>query len=110
LCTSGAGESGKSTFIKQMRIIHGSGFSENERRDFVQVVYHNLCVAMQTMIKAMEKLQIQYGDISNIVSNLGKIMIIGSTEFTVLGSVGLCVLACNEIEQIVCPPCCTHHT
>lgn len=62
----GAGESGKSTFIKQMRIIHGSGFSEDERRNFVKVIYHNLCVAMQTMIKAMEKLQIQYDDTSNI--------------------------------------------
>lgn len=62
----GAGESGKSTFVKQMRIIHGSGFSEDERRNFICVVHHNLCVAMQTLIRAMEKLQIQYEDISNV--------------------------------------------
>jgi hypothetical protein len=80
-CVSGAGESGKSTFIKQMRIIHGSGFSEDERRNFICVVHHNLCVAMQTLIKAMEKLNIQYEDSSNVVSSLRLILIIWSTKF-----------------------------
>jgi hypothetical protein len=67
-----------------MRIIHGSGFSEDERRNVVQVIYHNVCVAMQTMIRAMEKLQIQYDDTSNIVSNLGLIFITEATELIVL--------------------------
>jgi len=75
-CVLGPGESGKSTFVKQMRIIHGSGFSEDERRNFVRVVHHNLCVAMQTLIRAMEKLQIQYEDISNVVSSLNNFMIV----------------------------------
>ncbi len=30
----GCGEAGKSTFIKQMRIIHSDGFSQGERRAF----------------------------------------------------------------------------
>ncbi len=30
----GCGEAGKSTFIKQMRIIHSDGFSQEERMDF----------------------------------------------------------------------------
>lgn len=77
-CVLGAGESGKSTFIKQMRIIHGSGFSEDERWSFVPVVHHNLCVAMQTLIRAMEKLQIQYEDIINVVNSLNSIFITGS--------------------------------
>jgi uncharacterized OsmC-like protein len=68
-CVAGPGESGKSTFLKQMKIIHGSGFSEDERRNFIRVVHHNLCVAMQTLIRAMEKLQIKYEDISNVVSS-----------------------------------------
>jgi hypothetical protein len=84
LCTLGAGESGKSTFIKQMRIIHGSGFQEDERRNLIQVVHHNLCVAMQTMIKAMEKLHIQFVDISNVVSTLGLVLITGSIKFVVV--------------------------
>lgn len=44
------------------------------------MIYHNVCVAMQTMIKAMEKLQIKYDDNSNIVSNLGLSFVTGATE------------------------------
>ncbi|XP_025026905.1 guanine nucleotide-binding protein subunit alpha-14 isoform X2 [Python bivittatus] len=45
----GTGESGKSTFIKQMKIIHGSGFSEEERKSFTKLVYQNIYSAMQAM-------------------------------------------------------------
>lgn len=37
---------------------------------------------MQTMIRAMEKLQIQYDDTSNIVSNLRLILVTGATELS----------------------------
>ena len=33
LHVSGTGESGKSTFIKQMRIIHGSGFNDEDKSE-----------------------------------------------------------------------------
>uniref|UniRef100_A0A3P8ZFV6 Guanine nucleotide-binding protein subunit alpha n=2 Tax=Esox lucius TaxID=8010 RepID=A0A3P8ZFV6_ESOLU len=56
----GTGESGKSTFIKQMRIIHGAGYSEEDKRGFTRLVYQNIFTAMQTMIHAMETLQITY--------------------------------------------------
>ncbi|XP_032482564.1 guanine nucleotide-binding protein subunit alpha-15 isoform X1 [Phocoena sinus] len=56
----GPGESGKSTFIKQMRIIHGAGYSEEERKSFRSLVYQNIFVSMQTMIEAMERLQIPF--------------------------------------------------
>jgi hypothetical protein len=32
LFIAGTGESGKSTFIKQMRIIHGAGYSDDDKR------------------------------------------------------------------------------
>lgn len=63
----GTGESGKSTFIKQMRIIHGSGYSDEDKRGFIKLVYQNIFMAMQSMIRAMDLLKIQYGDSSNIV-------------------------------------------
>ncbi|XP_053556253.1 guanine nucleotide-binding protein subunit alpha-11-like [Bombina bombina] len=47
----GTGESGKSTFIKQMRIIDGSGYSEEDQ---------NIFTSMQSMIRAMETLKILY--------------------------------------------------
>ncbi|XP_006869110.1 PREDICTED: guanine nucleotide-binding protein subunit alpha-15 [Chrysochloris asiatica] len=56
----GPGESGKSTFIKQMRIIHGAGYSEEERRGFRPLVYQNIFVSMQTLIEAMDRLQIPF--------------------------------------------------
>ena len=56
----GTGESGKSTFIKQMRIIHGQGYSPEDRRGFIKLIYQNIFLSMQTMIKATETLGIQY--------------------------------------------------
>ncbi|XP_041815749.1 guanine nucleotide-binding protein G(q) subunit alpha-like isoform X2 [Chelmon rostratus] len=56
----GTGESGKSTFIKQMRIIHGRGYSDEDKRGFTRLVYQNIFTAMQTMIQAMNTLQIPY--------------------------------------------------
>nr|CFW94228.1 Eka-Gq protein [Euperipatoides kanangrensis] len=61
----GTGESGKSTFIKQMRIIHGSGYSDEDKRSFIKLVYQNIFMAMQSMIRAMEALNISYKDTSN---------------------------------------------
>ncbi|XP_065206471.1 guanine nucleotide-binding protein G(q) subunit alpha isoform X2 [Planococcus citri] len=62
----GTGESGKSTFIKQMRIIHGSGYSDEDKRGFIKLVYQNIFMAMQSMIRAMDLLKIQYSDSSCI--------------------------------------------
>ena len=64
----GTGESGKSTFIKQMRIIHGSGYNETDRRSFTKLVYQNIFIAIQALINAMRTLQIDYIDSQNIVS------------------------------------------
>lgn len=38
----GAGESGKSTFLKQMRIIHGQDFDQQAREDFRATIYSNV--------------------------------------------------------------------
>nr|QKY89054.1 Gq alpha [Chiton tuberculatus]QKY89055.1 Gq alpha [Chiton marmoratus] len=61
----GTGESGKSTFIKQMRIIHGSGYSDEDKRSFIKLVYQNIFMAMHAMIRAMDTLKIEYKDPSN---------------------------------------------
>ncbi|XP_044743559.1 guanine nucleotide-binding protein G(q) subunit alpha isoform X2 [Chrysoperla carnea] len=62
----GTGESGKSTFIKQMRIIHGSGYSDEDKRGYIKLVFQNIFMAMQSMIRAMDLLKIQYAESSNI--------------------------------------------
>jgi len=63
----GTGESGKSTFIKQMRIIHGTGYSDDDRRSFIKLVYQNIFMAMNSMIRAMDTLHIAYRNPANEV-------------------------------------------
>ena len=47
----GTGEAGKSTFIKQMRILHGSGFSQEERFNMRHLIYQNIVTNLQAMVK-----------------------------------------------------------
>lgn len=56
----GTGESGKSTFIKQMRIIHGSGYSKSDRLKFKVLIHRNILTAIQALINAMEMLEIAF--------------------------------------------------
>ena len=61
---AGTGEAGKSTFIKQMRIIHGAGYSDKDRKEFAPLVSQNIWMAITAMYNAMDKLQIPYVDSS----------------------------------------------
>ena len=56
----GAGESGKSTIAKQMKILHQDGFSEQERINFRPIVYGNTIQSMVAIVRAMESLEISY--------------------------------------------------
>jgi len=55
----GAGESGKSTIAKQMKIIHKSGFSPEERASYKSIVYNNVVSAMRALVKAAGDLGIE---------------------------------------------------
>ncbi|KAF6721415.1 Guanine nucleotide-binding protein subunit alpha-15 [Oryzias melastigma] len=61
----GTGESGKTTFIRQMRIIHGRGFSEEERKAFAKCIFQNIFTAIKAMTGAMTMLKIPYGNSEN---------------------------------------------
>lgn len=54
----GAGESGKSTVAKQMKIIHLNGFSEDEKRSYHSTVHSNVVVAIRTLCDAAKDLNI----------------------------------------------------
>ncbi|KAI6185840.1 Guanine nucleotide binding protein (G-protein) domain containing protein [Aphelenchoides besseyi] len=58
----GAGECGKSTIMKQMRILHSNGFTTDEIHQQRSVVYSNTVHAMQELIKAMPKYKISFSD------------------------------------------------
>eukprot|EP00112_Aurelia_sp_Birch-Aquarium-sp1_P022666 Seg648.1 transcript_id=Seg648.1/GoldUCD/mRNA.D3Y31 product="Guanine nucleotide-binding protein G" protein_id=Seg648.1/GoldUCD/D3Y31 len=57
----GAGESGKSTIVKQMKIIHESGYSPEECKQYKPVVFSNTIQSMQAIIRAMGTLKVDYG-------------------------------------------------
>lgn len=67
LALLGAGESGKSTILKQMRLIHAAGFSAAERESFRIVVFSNVMQSMQTILEAMEYLRIPLSENINMV-------------------------------------------
>lgn len=46
----GAGESGKSTIFKQMKIIYGSRYTEVERRAHIPTIYSNIISGMKTLV------------------------------------------------------------
>jgi hypothetical protein len=56
----GTGESGKSTFIKQMKIIHGQGFNQEDQLMYRQIIKKNVVSSMQNMVAAMDMLFIRY--------------------------------------------------
>lgn len=58
----GAGESGKSTIVKQMKIIHEDGYSVDDCAQYKAVVYSNTLQSIIAIVRAMGKLQIQFKD------------------------------------------------
>ncbi|KAK5244387.1 hypothetical protein LTR40_012309, partial [Exophiala xenobiotica] len=61
----GAGESGKSTIIKQMRIIHSNGFQDDERVQVRAVIYSNVVVAFRVLYEIMQDEKIEFEDENN---------------------------------------------
>ncbi|EGT33852.1 hypothetical protein CAEBREN_25446 [Caenorhabditis brenneri] len=58
----GAGESGKSTVLKQMRIIHNSGFSQEESLTKRNVVCANTIQAMGALLEGMRNLRFDFSN------------------------------------------------
>lgn len=54
----GAGESGKSTVLKQMKVLHQNGFTHQERKQYTQVIWADSLQSMRVLIVQARKLQI----------------------------------------------------
>uniref|UniRef100_A0A2K5I7R5 G protein subunit alpha i3 n=1 Tax=Colobus angolensis palliatus TaxID=336983 RepID=A0A2K5I7R5_COLAP len=65
----GAGESGKSTIVKQMKIIHEDGYSEDECKQYKVVVYSNTIQSIIAIIRAMGRLKIDFGEAARAYLN-----------------------------------------
>jgi guanine nucleotide-binding protein subunit alpha-12 len=63
----GIAESGKSTFLKQMKIIHGHSLFEDRTVDEIKAnIYQNIVRGMKVLIDARNKLNIDWGNQNNI--------------------------------------------
>ena len=58
----GAGESGKTTIHKQIQLIHGEGFAEEDREDFRSKIWHNLIDGMECLVNAHAKGGVSFKD------------------------------------------------
>ncbi|KAF9583393.1 guanine nucleotide-binding protein subunit alpha [Lunasporangiospora selenospora] len=54
----GAGESGKSTILKQMKLIHDGGYSKEEREAFKEIIFSNTVTSMRVILEAMDKMEL----------------------------------------------------
>ncbi|CAG8472407.1 4337_t:CDS:10 [Funneliformis caledonium] len=61
----GAGESGKSTILKQMRLIHAAGFTNTERETYRSIVFTNITESMSLILESMEYFKIPFSDSEN---------------------------------------------
>lgn len=63
----GAGESGKSTIVKQMKIIHQNGFTSEELMSYRPTIYRNTVDSAQAIVLAMRKINVDCISASNKV-------------------------------------------
>ncbi|KAJ3436432.1 guanine nucleotide-binding protein g(o) subunit alpha [Anaeramoeba flamelloides] len=71
----GPGESGKSTFLKQVKIIHKQAYeTEEERIKFKDVIYGNILNSIQSLIEASQQLGVEVDEenkeVMDYVTNL----------------------------------------
>ncbi|KAG9032306.1 hypothetical protein FRB95_001627 [Tulasnella sp. JGI-2019a] len=58
----GSGDSGKSTILKQMKVIHNVGFTPQELEYYRQLVFSNMVLGMKAVIEAAEEWQMELSD------------------------------------------------
>lgn len=58
----GSGESGKSTFLKQIKIIHGDNFSPDAIAEYRVTIYMNVVKGMRVLLDAKGKLGMEWED------------------------------------------------
>lgn len=63
----GAGESGKSTILKQMKLIYSQGFNKHERLEWKPVIFNNIIQSFRTIFEAMTELEFAFDNADNEV-------------------------------------------
>lgn len=68
MASIGAGESGKSTILKQMKLIYAQGFSKNEKLEWRPVIFANILQSFRLIFDAMNEFNIKLEDEDNEAS------------------------------------------
>lgn len=58
----GAGESGKSTVFKQMRIIHSNGYSQSELQQFRAIIHRNVLEGIRVLVDQVNAMDIELNE------------------------------------------------
>jgi len=75
----GAGECGKSTILKQMKIINMDGFTDEDIKQARELVFKNTVDSIQALIMACKELKIPFGS-TEIHSKADELMAIDSSD------------------------------
>jgi len=82
----GAGESGKTTFMKQMRILHGNGFTDEDLVDYRRIIQTNVVMGLRVLCDARSKLSIPFQhpeneENSNLILSLPRMLYVDENLF-----------------------------
>jgi hypothetical protein len=64
------GASGKSTILKQMKLIHTNGFTSDELEFYRQLIFKNIGEGISTTLDLMKEWEIAFTNVINNVSRL----------------------------------------
>jgi GTPase SAR1 family protein len=81
----GAGESGKSTLFKQMKIIHNNGYSQKDRESYKDIVRSNVLQAGKALVNASVNLNVPV-ELEANKATAQKLMSLDPDQFVNLGS------------------------
>lgn len=76
----GAGESGKSTIFKQMRIINLSDYTDEEKSEFKEVIYTNIMTDIYNLVEGAKKLGIEVNQSENSLKEIEDLYRYGLTQ------------------------------
>jgi hypothetical protein len=63
----GSSDSGKTTVLKQLKIIHGGGYSMEERKKFHRYIHMNVLETIRLLVENMKEMNIPLENESNEV-------------------------------------------
>jgi len=80
----GAGESGKSTIAKQMKIIHLNGYTDEERLRFRPIVFSNIVENIRALVEQAERFDLKLMEANQ--ENASKVFTVDDDQFREINS------------------------